>query len=226
MRWLVAVGMLWISASGCTNSPFADGSLGQPTSVCHDNPSLVSGQDPELVWESIVDVVDDYFQIDREVPVRRMGDVLTEGRLDTFPLVGSTLLEPWHHDSANQQEKLESTLQSIRRQAIIRVMPNERGYWIDVAVYKELEDVVQPEFANAGEATFRYDDTLRRVVNPVGGPEVREGWIPLGRDPALEQRLIAQLQARLGNRICPPSGSRQLPASNDSRQFSPWPQGQ
>jgi len=153
-----------------------------------------------------VDVVDDYFAIEREEPVRLIGNTPTEGRLDTFPKVGATIFEPWLHDSANSSERIESTLQSIRRRAVVRVIPAEQGYWVDVAVYKELEDVVQPERSTAGAATFRYDDTLTRVATAVGEQEVSEGWIPQGRDTALEQRIIAQLQAR-----CPqpwPTGGR------------------
>ena len=47
-----------------------------------------------------------------------MGSTLTEGRIDTFPKPGATLLEPWDHDSADSYERLESTLQSIRRYAV------------------------------------------------------------------------------------------------------------
>jgi hypothetical protein len=65
-----------------------------------------------------------------------------------------------------------------------------------VAVFKELEDVARPEHATAGAATFRYDDSLTRVANPVGGQEINRGWIPQGRDTALEQRIVAELQCR------------------------------
>jgi hypothetical protein len=38
-----------------------------------------------------VDAVDDYFRIEREERVRLIGGVLTEGRIDTFPITGSTV---------------------------------------------------------------------------------------------------------------------------------------
>jgi len=173
--------------------------------VVYDNPTLLPVADPRVAWETVVDVVDDYFEIDREDPVRVIGQTITEGRLDTFPQTGATLLEPWRHDSVGLGERLESTLQSIRRQATVRVMPTEGGYWVEVAVYKELEDVARPEHATAGAATFRYDETLRRVEQPVSARPIHEGWIPLGRDAALEQQILADLHARLGataNRGC------------------------
>ena len=166
--------------------------------VFHDNPTFLPVTDHEFVWETMVDVVDDYFQIKQEEPVRLVGNVLTEGRLDTRPAIGSTIFEPWRRDSASRYEKLESTLQSMRRHAVVRVVPAEGGYLVDVAVYKELEDVVEPENASAGAATFRHDSSLTRVVTPVGSQEIHDGWIPKGRDTALEQRILGQLIDRAG----------------------------
>jgi hypothetical protein len=171
----------------------------QTRNVFHDNPVFLPVTDHEFVWETMVDVVDDYFQIKHEEPVRLVGDVPTEGRLDTFPAVGSTIFEPWRRDSASRYEKLESTLQSIRRHAVVRVwVPPQGGHLVDVAVYKELEDVVEPENASAGAATFRYDSSFTRVVSPVGSQEINDGWIPKGRDTALEQRILGQLIDRVG----------------------------
>ena len=163
--------------------------------VFHDNPVFLPVTDHEFVWETMVDVVDDYFQIAQEEPVRQLGN---EGRLETHPAVGSTILEPWRRDSASRYEKLESTLQSIRRHAVVRVKPAEGGYLVDVAVYKELEDATEPQNATAGAATFRYDSSLTRVVNTVSSQEINDGWIRKGHDVALEQRILGQLIDRVG----------------------------
>ena len=200
MRRFVAVGLLWLALPGCTAGPPLTDPAWQTAIVVYENPALVSASDHEGVWENVVDVVDDYFKIEREAPVRRVGNVLTEGRLDTFPAVGSTLFEPWRRDSVGSYEKLESTLQSIRRRAMVRVIPAECGYWVDVAVFKELEDVARPAHASAGAATFRNDASLVRVGSPVGEQEISEGWIPMGRDAALEQRILGQLLGRIGTR--------------------------
>ena len=151
----------------------------------------------DLLWDAVVDVVDDYFRIDREERLRLVGDVEIEGRIDTFYEVGSTLLEPWRGDSANAYERLESTLQTIRRVAYVRVIPTGTDYLLDVQVFKELEDPLRPEHATAGAATFRNDTSLERYREPVGGQPLVMGWIPLGRDPALEQRITSEVQARV-----------------------------
>jgi len=225
MRRYVAVGLISIALAGCAGGPQWTGPMGQSVAGFYDNPTLVLARDHQYVWETVADVVDDYFVIEHEEPVRLLDNTLTEGRLDTFPKVGSTLLEPWHHDSANAYQRLESTLQSIRRRAVVRVIPAENGYWVDVVVFKELEDVVQPEQANAGAATFRYDDSLTGVVNPVYEQPINDGWIPLGRDTALEQRILAQLLARIGNTGCIGASpvSAQTPPLQDLQLISPLP---
>lgn len=154
--------------------------------------------DGNVVWENLVNSVDTYFDIAREERVRLVGDVVTEGRLTTMPEVGSTLLEPWRGDSVGGYERLESTLQSIRRQAIVRVSPGQGGWLVDVAVYKELEDVPQPQFATASAAAFRSENTIIRYVEPVALEPRTAGWIPLGRDPPLEQRILRDLERKLG----------------------------
>jgi len=162
------------------------------------NPLFVPGCDADSVWETVVDVTDDYFRIEREEPVRNLGGAITEGRLETHPEVASTLFEPWRHDSADGYERLESTLQSMRRRAAIRVVPERGGYFVDVAVFKELENVPQPLLSTSGSATFHYDSGMNRIANPVGQQDVQAGWIPVGRDEILERRMLGQLRSRFG----------------------------
>lgn len=197
MRSTAPLILLLVGLAGCAAAPPSPviplvGSY--PTLMA--NPALIRSADHEMVWEQMVDVIDDYFKIEREDRVRVSGGVVTEGRLETHPRVGSTWLEPWHADSASRQEKLESTLQTIRRRAIVTVRPAEGGYLIDVAVFKEREHLHRPQFSTAGSATFRHDASIERYKSQARPGPVTLGWIPIGRDPALEQRIIAQLQLR------------------------------
>ena len=169
-----------------------------PGVALYSNPAFVPAPEGGQAFDQIVDVVDDYFTVDREEPVRQIGEVLTEGTIETFPEVGSSLLEPWRGDSANSYERLESTLQSIRRHALVRVIPTNGGLLLDVNVTKELEDVARPAYSTAGAATLRDDTSIQRYREPVGGQAPNVGWIPIGRDLALEQRIIGQVLERLG----------------------------
>lgn len=164
----------------------------------YPNPLQIPPSDRDLTWDHLVDIVDDYFEIEREDRVRLVGDVLTVGRIDTFPLVGATLLEPWHHDAANLYERTEDTLQTIRRRAVVQVVPNQAGYLVEVVVFKELEDLAQPENASTGVATLRYDTSsnMQHFGTLVGPQAISLGWIPQGRDYALEQRILGDIYYR------------------------------
>lgn len=175
---------------GPTGTPVAGAAVG--------NPLFVPVGNQELAWEQIVDVVDDYFRIERESRVQTVGNVITEGRIDTFPQVGATWLEPHRPDSAGWDNRWESTFQTIRRRAVLRVVPQQGGYLIDTVVQKELEDLPRPENSTAGAATFRNDNSLpSRVDETVNRTRLSENWIPLGRDPMVEQQMLAEIRARV-----------------------------
>jgi hypothetical protein len=196
--------------------------------------------DPDLVWEEVVDVIDDYFRIEQEVRSRTIGNTVTEGRIDTFPEVGATLLEPWRRDVATAYDRLEATLQTIRRRALVRVIPAQGGFMVDVAVFKELEDLPRPQQATTGAATFRNEMSLSRFNEPIGPQTITLGWIPLGRDGALEQKILCKLQSRISKKIgcgpalawppsgvdgpgCPAAEALPAPAVEPPRELLPAP---
>ena len=174
--------------------------------------AVIPPLDAEQVWKQMVDVTDDYFKVAAEQRVVFANGVPTEGRIDTFPQTGATLLEPWRADSVGFRERLESTLQSIRRIGTLRLAPDPAGWRIEVVVNKELEYLARPMRATTGGASFRNDDSLYRYgtplptlgqqvgdqPRPVAAPTPTLGWIPLGRDPLLEQRMLSKVLARLG----------------------------
>ncbi len=161
-----------------------------------ENPLFVPGADRELLWEQVVDSVDNYFKIKREVRVRVVGDVALEGHLETFPSDGSTLLEPWRKDSTHGFEKWHATLQSVRRTAMVRVQPVQGGHVIDVVVQKELEDLARPEYASASQMPLRAPQSVQREPVEAMDTSMAVGWIPIGRDTSLEQRILKEIHDR------------------------------
>jgi hypothetical protein len=182
-RWSLLTLAGAVLAAGCAlpPAPVAEAPIA--------NPMFVAAASSQYVFDQTVDVVDDYFTIDREETVKQVGDLITEGQITTFPQMGATWFEPWRRDTPDPVQRSESTLQSIRRTALVRVIPTGEGYLVDLQVFKELEDVRKPAFATASAAS-RYSD-------PVPGQPYNVGWIPQGRDPALEQRMLCDLQNRL-----------------------------
>jgi hypothetical protein len=192
---------LLVGDSGCTwyhtqNPQLATGPL--------PNPLEVPVTDHEFVWNQLVDTVDDYFPIAREERVRVFGNVMTEGRIETQWATGATLLDIYRKDRTKGYETWLGTFQSIRRQAEVRVLPAQDGYGINVIVRRELEDVDRPEMSLIDAAAFRHDGSLVRPQGKKLGGIITLGWIPIGRDGELEQKILADIYARL-NHVEPPS---------------------
>lgn len=163
------------------------------------NPVRVPVSNHEYAWDQIAQVVANYFPIEREERVRIEGDVWSEGRIETPYRNGASVLEPWRGDSVGAFNLWQSTLQTIRRKALVRVVPEGNSYAIEVQVLKELEDLPQPERANAGSASLRTDTSLPSAARPeISRTRSSPYWIPLGRDAALEQKMLAEMQSRLG----------------------------
>jgi hypothetical protein len=151
------------------------------------NPLVVPTTDFERVWKETVTVVDDYFTIDSENRLSR--------RIITAPQPGATLLEPWYGDSVGFHDRLESTLQTIRRHAEVTVNPAPGGgYAIKVEVYKELEDLGKPDRQTAARATFTDNFPVNRTREIVGTVPLPLMWIPVGRDYLLERVILNRIR--------------------------------
>jgi hypothetical protein len=168
------------SLSGCA--------MGRP--MVMSNPVFVPAGNEDAAWERTVDVVHDYFDIEREN--RIIGS--QPGVIETRYRIGASLLEPWHRDSQGFENRLESSLQSIRRKAIVSVTPAQGGYLVGIEVFKEIEDL--PGIANntAGGATFAQTSPLRRDLDLVTGQSSPSGWVALGHDEILESEMLRRVQ--------------------------------
>jgi hypothetical protein len=176
--------MLAFAISGCA--------LIHGPQVISPNPLIIPSGDFETVWKQTVFTLDEYF------------DIASENRLSrtiiTHPKVAATLLEPWSGDSAGFEQRVEASLQTMRRFARVKVDrdPTGAGYAIRVEVYKELEDLPKPERQVGGSKTIFADDfpinRTREVVGPVALPLQ---WIPRGRDLQLEQVILNKIRTRL-----------------------------
>lgn len=162
------------------------------------NPLYLRSNNPEATWETLASELTKYFPIQTEQRIEQAAGVLTEGRFETPWRVGSTVLEPWKNDSVGSFNRWQSTLQTVRRKAIIRVIPAAGGYEIEVRVEKQLEDLPRPERASAGAASFRSDSSLPTDrLNPIDPIRTTDRWISIGRDEPLEQEMLRRFQSRL-----------------------------
>ena len=184
---LALVLVLAVVGWGCHSLP---GGFGHGIRTVSPNPLVIPTDDFELVWKHCVAVVDEYFDIAREDRLART--------IVTDPKVGATIFEPWNGDSAGFRERFESTLQTIRRLARIKVdTAPGGGYSVKVEVFKELEDLAKPERQSGGRAVFDSDFPVNRTREIVGPVPIPTGWIPRGRDTELEQVILTRLRNAL-----------------------------
>ncbi|WP_145357611.1 hypothetical protein [Alienimonas californiensis] len=121
-----------------------------------------------------------------------------DGTIETAWVVGSGLGEPWRDDSVGFANRLEDTLQSTRRRVVATVRPvagefGPEAYEVTIRAFKELEDVRGVVANTTGGATFQAREPIDRELQAVHGQFGPIQWVPLGRDPALENEIVAAL---------------------------------
>jgi hypothetical protein len=184
--------ILLLVLSGCVTGPLQENPvlIRPDNNPSAENPgSIWIPQGPHsygLVFEKVLEVVSDYFEIAYSNRY--------DGRIETFPRIAPGLGQPWKGGSPDFYQRLLATLQSIRHRAIVLIRPAEDGgFFIDVQVYKELEDVAQPSRATAGTAIFSTYPTVERQNEVVDATTYESVWIPIGRDHKLEQVILDRL---------------------------------
>ncbi len=161
------------------------------------NPLELPPAQDDFVWSQVVDAVDDYFRVTREQPVQNSDGIILDGRIETSYRIGASFLEPWRKDSTAGFERLQSTLQSIRRRCIVTVRPQGAAYTIGVVVQKDLEDTDRSQYSTESMLAVRHDGTIVRVEDAYDDSPQTLGWIPLGRDTSLEQVILRDIFGRI-----------------------------
>ena len=171
-----------LCACGCVSGPQPVQQTFGPSAV------QIASQNRDVVWERAVAVLHNFhFMVARESKL--------EGVIETEYRAGSNLLEPWNRDSIGYSNRLESTLQSIRRKVTVvfeNTSPNVLT--VSVRVAKEIEDVPGLAANYEGGATFSESQLLQRDLDQVVGQSGPSRWLPRGNDPALEAEIMRQIQ--------------------------------
>jgi len=153
------------------------------------NPLIVASANRQFVRERVVAVLNEF-----HFPVIRESRL--DGQIETGYRTGSGVLEPWHGDAVGLENRLEGSLQSIRRKLVVTVRPaRSGGFAVGVQAFQEIEDLDGLAANSPGAATFQESKPLDRDLDLVIGQSAPSGWIAQGRDFALEQRLLQRIQA-------------------------------
>jgi hypothetical protein len=190
---LSAVAMLGVG--GCVSGPM----LENPAVVHMDrpiasgcNPGFVPGAQSQEAYKRLftrcLDVVSEYFEIDA-ANTSRYG-----GTIRCLPRIAPGIEQPWKPGSPDLYQRMLAFCQTYRHRCLIDITTGQQGgYFVDVKVYKELEDLATPSRATAGEATYRLVPTLERQFSVVEPALFEPTWIPKGRDTAIEQAILERV---------------------------------
>jgi hypothetical protein len=194
IRWAAWTAVLTATLCGCATGPLLDNPLVvQPdATVTVENPVYIPLGPPSygVVYEKVMEILSDYWDIDHANSSRY------DGHLSTIPRVAPGLERLLIPGSPDCEQRLYAMFQSIRHFAQVRIkVANDGGFFVDVKVFKELEDVPRPTHALSGAAAFRSDNTVDRRWDIIDEtiPETT-GWIPIGRDCKLEQVLLQRIK--------------------------------
>jgi hypothetical protein len=163
-----------------------------PSAPMVENPVYVPLGPPAygVVFEKVIDTVDDYFEIAYSNRY--------EGRIESFPKIAPGLERFFLPGSPDFEQRTLAWMQTIRHQCFVLIQPSDDpggGFFIDVRVMKELEDLPRPTRQTAGGAAFRSDNTVERQFEVIDATSPGESnWIPIGRDFRLEHEILQRLR--------------------------------
>jgi hypothetical protein len=187
--WTSVAGTVLFLSTGCASGPLQENPvLVAPNRTDFENPVFLP-QGPasyNIVFGKVLDAVSDYFEV---AYANRQ-----EGRIESFPRISPGLGEPWKPGSPDLYQRTLATFQTIRHRAVVLLSAAaDGGYFVDVKVYKELEDLDRPTQSTAGAASFRSLTTIERQFEVVDSAAYDPLWIPIGQDTKLEQVLLERI---------------------------------
>jgi hypothetical protein len=181
---------LAVALGGCASRPLLENPLPfrVERAVTHENPLYIPQGEMAYarVFEKTLDILSDYFVLAYHNRY--------EGRIETLPTIAPGIEQPWKPGSPDLYQRLLAFCQTIRHRAIVQITTaRDGGYFINVQVLKELEDLPRPVRVAAGDATFRMESTVQREFEIVVPEFFEANWIPIGRDCKLEQVILDRL---------------------------------
>jgi hypothetical protein len=190
LAWAACVAAA-VAGIGCRTGPLLDNPiLLQPdAAVTVENPVYIPLGPPAYgaVFEKVIDVINDYFEIAYENRY--------DGRITTFPRIAPGLERILMPGSPDCEQRTFATFQTIRHYAVVVIqVAEDGGFFIEVKVFKELEDLPRPIRATAGAAAFRSDNTVERTTEVIDQTVLEPNWIPIGQDHRLEQAILQRIK--------------------------------
>jgi hypothetical protein len=156
-----------------------------------DNPTRFASADADYV-ENVARRVLEELRFDIEYPEA------SEGRLATRGLTGASWFEFWRDDTIGTDQRVEASLHTIRRRALVSITPAGGGAEVFVKVTKERLTAPGAGPQSIGETYSIYDFQISELFERDELAPTPYEWVDQGRDERLEQEILARLAKRLG----------------------------
>jgi hypothetical protein len=195
--WILAA--MAVTVAGCTPPPPAQEPVSQ----------ILDAKDPQAVHTAAVNVLAS-LNFDVERPPR------SPDRVDTRPMVSAYPGEFWRKDIQTRYDRTESALHTVRRTVTVHInapradsageigkrsvgsLGSPGKVTVRIVVRKERLHLSEaPRATTVSESYSVFSNKKRALKNFEDHWGEGTEWEDLGRDPALEQYILAQLQQRL-----------------------------
>jgi hypothetical protein len=125
------------------------------------------------------------------------------GVIRTRPLRGGQFFEPWRSDNAGGFNAAESNLQSVRRTVELAFQPQQTGVCMQCEVTAQRlslpEEPIQGYYSSSALYTASSQSKQQLDVDEKRLEQMK--WIDLGRDAALEQKIIKRIQQTISKGV-------------------------
>jgi hypothetical protein len=163
----------------------------RPAQPTQPTAEVIQEQDVQPLWDASLNVLRKFdFQPDRQD--RAMG-VIT-----TLPTTSAQWGEFWRQDVADPYSLAESSLHTIQRQVTVRfIRDGSRQLEVQVDVYRL--SAAESQITTASSAIQSFSGVLPDTQGGYHGQtKGTRDWVLLGRDAAMEARLLKRIVAQAG----------------------------
>ena len=175
----------------------------RPTEPTTQRVYLADEADVNRLWEAAQDVLRRHrFELAR---VDRRG-----GWITTLPVTSQACFEFWRHDVDTTYDLMEATLRTVRRSAAVTIDRQAGDSEADVTVTVRQETFATPErqFNSSASSLRIFGDSLPGVSGERRLTRADDYWIDVGRDGAMERRLLEHILRRAVVSTVPPGSTQ------------------
>lgn len=180
---LILLALIWIGVTqaGCQRPVQPEG----PTAY-----ELAMDEDLDALWHTALAVL-------RKVDFRPDMQDRATGVISCVPTTSMQWHEPWRQDVVTGFGLLESSISTIQRRAIVRFVKGERwSIEVQIDVYRLSRSETQ--ITSASSVLHGFSGSVPTVEGVASDEAANDYWVYLGRDGALEMRLINRILDEAG----------------------------